>query len=58
MDMNTTLSTSLDALLRSREMIRHMNEASQDKVLGPSLGRPNSSSDILKSSLESCGLGK
>ena len=50
MDVSTALSTSLEAPLRSREMIRPINEASQGKVLGPSLGRPNSSSTILKSS--------
>ena len=50
MDVRTALSTSLETLHRSKEMMYSMNVASHGSVIGPSLGNPNSSSDILKSS--------
>jgi len=52
MDVSTAFSAFADAPLWSREMMCSMQEASQGKVIGPSRGIPNSSSDNLRSSLK------
>ena len=52
MAVSNAFSRSLAMDCWTREIIYSMKTASQGKVMGPLLGSPNSSSDILKSSLK------
>ena len=52
MELSNAISISLDTPLLSKDSTYSMDAASQGNVIGPSHGKPNSSSDILKSSLK------
>ncbi|KAJ0963986.1 hypothetical protein J5N97_029108 [Dioscorea zingiberensis] len=52
MELSNAISISLDTPLFTKDKAYSMDAASQGNVIGPPHGKPNSSSDILKSSLK------
>uniref|UniRef100_A0A453LJ58 Uncharacterized protein n=1 Tax=Aegilops tauschii subsp. strangulata TaxID=200361 RepID=A0A453LJ58_AEGTS len=52
MELSNALSTSAEAFLLSKHMTYSITAASQGSVILPSLAKPNSSWDILRSSLK------